>query len=423
MIGIILPIRTFLKFVGGGDVHSKEVISRLAKKVDIIIFPPPSEILNERNEICSSLDNIPFTFPEVVRKICESKEKLKYDDILYEYSKDSNDIKIIYDPITYIHLDMSSKLMKAKLFLRSLNKKIYCDEYLSFDAYCLSKRLNKPLVTTIQSEIRTYIESLRFLHGSIKYKIGDPLFGFKNRYNFLNIAKFKRIVNDPIVRYILSVSEGTLKSLNLKREKIKVLDPGNAFDPKILQYRTKNKEDYLVFWARLYYLKGIFEVPYILKELTRENADIKLLMFGKFFNNNEKEKFFSLVKKLHLEKNVEWLGFISDEEKYKIVSKAKALIYPSHVDSFSLVILESLALGTPVIAYELQGPRSVYKDLGAVKFVREFDVKSMVTETLNILRMKDEDYFNLIYNESTNKFLEKYSSWDKVTDQILNYLL
>jgi glycosyltransferase involved in cell wall biosynthesis len=85
------------------------------------------------------------------------------------------------------------------------------------------------------------------------------------------------------------------------------------------------------------------------------------------------------------------------------------------------VILE-LALGTPVIAYDLPGPRSVYKDLGAVKFVREFDVKSMVTETLNVLRMKSEDYFNLIYNESTSKFLEKYSTWDKVTDQILNYL-
>lgn len=164
--------------------------------------------------------------------------------------------------------------------------------------------------------------------------------------------------------------------------------------------KTKNKEDYLIFWARLYarlyYLKGIFEIPYIVKELTRKKADIKLLMFGKFFDNNEKERFFGLIKKMHLEKNIEWLGFISDEEKYKLVSKAKALIYPSHVDSFSLVILESLALGTPVIAYDLPGPRSVYKDLSAVKFVREFDVKSMVTETLNVLRMRDEDYFNLI---------------------------
>ncbi|XDF44305.1 glycosyltransferase family 4 protein [Saccharolobus solfataricus] len=423
MIGIVSPIRAFLKFIGGAEVHSKEVISRLAKKVDIILFPLPSEILNERNEICNFLDNIPFAFPEVVRKICESKYKLRYNDILYEYSKYSNYIKIIYDPNTYIHMDMSSKLMKAKLFLRSLNKKIYCDEYLSFDAYCLSKRLDKPLVTTIQSEIRTYIESLRFLYGSIKYKIGDPLFGFKHRYNFLNIAKFERIVNDPIVKYVLSVSEGALKSLNLKSEKIKVLDPGNAFDPKILQYRTKNKEDYLIFWARLFYLKGIFEIPYIVKELTRENADIKLLMFGKFFDNNEKERFFGLIKKMHLEKNIEWLGFISDEEKYKLVSKAKALIYPSHVDSFPLVILESLALGTPVIAYDLPGPRSVYKDLSAVKFVREFDVKSMVTETLNVLRMRDEDYFNLIYDKSISKFLEKYNSWDKVTDQILNYLL
>lgn len=418
MIGFVLPLRVFIKFVGGGDVHSKEVINRLARKTDLFLLPPPSEIINNCKEIYNYLDKIPFEFPSFIKNC----EKLGYSEILHKYSEYLKDFKIVYDPITYIYMNMSSKLNKAKLFLRSLNRKVFCDEMTSFDAYCIAKAANKPLVTTLQSEIRTYAESLRFLLGSIKYNIGDPLFGFKNRYNFLNIAKFGNILNDPIVKYVLSVSEGALKALNIKSEKVKVLNPGNAFDPRLLQYRTKNKEKYLVFWARLYYLKGIFEIPYVMRNIVKRNNDIKLIVFGKFFSDYEKEKFFKLVKKFNLEKNIEYLGFISDEEKYKIVSKARALIYPSHVDSFSLVILESLALGTPVIAYDLPGPKSIYRGLEAVKFVREFDVEAMTNETLNIINMKDEDYFNLIYDKKLSEFLEKYKSWDRVADEIFKYL-
>jgi glycosyltransferase involved in cell wall biosynthesis len=50
------------------------------------------------------------------------------------------------------------------------------------------------------------------------------------------------------------------------------------------------------------------------------------------------------------------------------------MIYPSHSDAFSLSILESLALGTSVVAYDIAGPKSVFTDLFAVKFSREFDV-------------------------------------------------
>ncbi|WP_236748931.1 hypothetical protein [Acidianus manzaensis] len=197
---------------------------------------------------------------------------------------------------------MSSKLNKAKLFLRSLNRKIYCDNVISFDAYCIAKTSNKPLVTTIHPEIRTYEDSLRFLYGSIKYGLGDPLFGFKNRYNLINIAKFGRILMDPLVKYVLSVSEGAIQGLKIKSEKIKILNPGNAFDQELLQYRTKNKEDYLVFLARLYYLKGIFDIPYIMREIVKRNDSAKLIMFGKFCNEMEKRKFFELIKKFNLGK-------------------------------------------------------------------------------------------------------------------------
>ncbi|MBB5254989.1 glycosyltransferase [Sulfurisphaera ohwakuensis] len=423
MIGTVIPFRIYATFVGGGGLHVKEVLERLSKKTEILALPQLNEInLLKHYNICDKLDNLPFMLPKVIKRACNG-EKFSYEEILQEYKKETKDVKILYEPLADFYMNTSSRLLKFKLFLSSFKPTIPCNEDLSVDAYCISKISGKKLVTVIQTDyFRSYYSAFRFLYGSLKYRIGDPLFSLKYRYAFFNIAKFKRIMREPLVKYILLVSKGTLDSVNLKSDKIKVLDPGNAFNPEILKYRTKQKEDYLVFWARLNYLKGIFEIPYILREVIKVKNNAKLIIFGKFPNNNEKEKLFEIIKKLGLEKNIIYLGFISDDEKYKIVSKARALIYPTHEDVFPLVILESLAVGTPVVSYDLPGPMSVYGSLDAVKFVKEFDVKAMAKEVLKILSMKEEDYFNLIYNEKLDKFLEKHNNWDKVADEIFKYL-
>ena len=47
--------------------------------------------------------------------------------------------------------------------------------------------------------------------------------------------------------------------------------------------------------------------------------------------------------------NIEFLGFISDEEYRYVLSKARALIFPG-VEDFGIVPVEAQAAGTPVIA-------------------------------------------------------------------------
>ncbi len=52
--------------------------------------------------------------------------------------------------------------------------------------------------------------------------------------------------------------------------------------------------------------------------------------------------------------NIEFLGRISDKEKAKILSKAQAFIHPQEED-FGITPIESMASGTPVIAYAKGG--------------------------------------------------------------------
>ncbi len=78
---------------------------------------------------------------------------------------------------------------------------------------------------------------------------------------------------------------------------------------------------------------------------------------GSFPNETIKTIFFKLVNKYGgVNDNIEYLGFVNDDMKYKIVANARALIYPSHSDYFSLTMLEAIALKTPVIAFKIPGP-------------------------------------------------------------------
>lgn len=60
-------------------------------------------------------------------------------------------------------------------------------------------------------------------------------------------------------------------------------------------------------------------------------------------------------------KNIQFLGWLSDEETRNYYGRAKAFIFPQEED-FGIVLLESMASGTPVIAYRGGGALEVVKE-------------------------------------------------------------
>jgi len=121
---------------------------------------------------------------------------------------------------------------------------------------------------------------------------------------------------------------------------------------------------------------------------------------------------------LKLGEDIVLAGFLPKEKYYETLARARALIYPSHSDSFSLAILESLAAGTPVVAYDIPGPRGVYGGLPAVRFVREFDHKAMAEKAARLAKMPEEGGRGLVEDERVTSFLDDRSSWDLVAERL-----
>jgi len=116
-------------------------------------------------------------------------------------------------------------------------------------------------------------------------------------------------------------------------------------------------------------------------------------------------------------------GGLSKAELYGLLSRAKVLLYPSHSDSFSIVVLESLACGTPVVAYDIPGPRSVYGDLPAVRFVKEFDRRAMAEEAVSLAMLGDDEYSAVVRDERVLSFLKEHSSWDVVAERFAERII
>ncbi len=108
----------------------------------------------------------------------------------------------------------------------------------------------------------------------------------------------------------------------------------------------KDKEDYLLAFGRLCADKG-FHTAIEVAQRTGE----KLVIAGAIQPQNR--DYYETVVKPHVDgEQITFMGEVSLTEKWNLFSKAKAFLFPIQwPEPFGLVMIESMAAGTPVIAF------------------------------------------------------------------------
>ena len=156
----------------------------------------------------------------------------------------------------------------------------------------------------------------------------------------------------------------------------------NGIGIEEFKFNPKPK-DHFVWCARIDKYKGIENAIEI-----AERADIKLILAGRL-DPTQKEYFEKNIKP-HLGRQIKYIGEYPTEEKSNFFGQAKALLYPIEWhEPFGLNMAESMACGTPVIAFDRGSAREVIKD-GKTGFVVK-DIKEAVEAVKNIDKIKRED--------------------------------
>lgn len=80
-------------------------------------------------------------------------------------------------------------------------------------------------------------------------------------------------------------------------------------------------------------------------------------------------------------KNIEFLNWVSEQEKWELMSKAKGYIVPG-IEDYGIFCAEALSCGTPVLAYRAGGSMEIVQEGDTGLFFDEWDVNEF-KKTLN----------------------------------------
>jgi glycosyltransferase involved in cell wall biosynthesis len=120
-------------------------------------------------------------------------------------------------------------------------------------------------------------------------------------------------------------------------------------DTKILETSKKinRKENWFLYSGRVETYKG---VKLAIQSCVKAGVPLKVVGKG-----DDLDAMQELVQKLNAKGLVKFLGYVSDEEKFDLMSRAKALLFPVRHEDFGITPVEANASGTPVIAFKEGG--------------------------------------------------------------------
>ena len=121
---------------------------------------------------------------------------------------------------------------------------------------------------------------------------------------------------------------------------------------------TIDKRDHLLFLGGLEKRKEPFFLLQVYHEALKQKADLpKLYFVGP--DRGKAGKLQDYIQRHSLEKNVELTGYVSEDRKDELLSKAKLCLMPSSFEGFGIPLLEAQIYGIPVIASDIKIFREV----------------------------------------------------------------
>lgn len=173
-----------------------------------------------------------------------------------------------------------------------------------------------------------------------------------------------------------------------------------------INVKESNKEQFCLFVGTMTQPRK--NVPRLIEAAKKYQFNLKLV--GNKGNNVSEKRLKSLIGE---SKNIELLGFVSDEELALLYDQAKVFALPSINEGVGLVALEAAMHECNIVITKLGGPKEYYPE-GLAQLVNPYNTDDIGNAILKALTD----------NESQPKlknYLEKYYNVSNCTDSLINY--
>lgn len=237
----------------------------------------------------------------------------------------------------------------------------------------------------------------------------DAVYGKKLLKAADRIIAVCRFVKEDIAKY------------GIDKAKIEVIHNGvdtEFFKPSKKTFKEKYADKFdtlFVFLGRLIPQKGL---PYLIDamaEVAKEYPKTGLLIVGK---GKEKSKLERRVRRLALDKNVIFPGFIPEEQLPHVYSSADVYVLPSLWEVLPISLLEASACGAPLLASDAGGNPEVIEN-GVNGFIfKRGDTKALAQKMRTLIG--DPKMRRKMGRESRRMAMKKFD-WELIAKKTLKY--
>lgn len=202
----------------------------------------------------------------------------------------------------------------------------------------------------------------------------------------------------------LTVSESSKMDLEkIGFKNVRVMPMGVSVDP-LNAISSKENDPTIVFIGRLKKHKLPDDAVNAFSILKKDLPLAKMWIIGNGYMLGRLRKTAT--------KDVTFFGHVENTMKYNLLSRAHVVLIPSIREGWGLIVIESNAMGTPVVAYNVNGLRDSVVDGKNGFLVWEKNPEFLAKHALKLL--KDKELLHRLSNQALE--YSRHFSWDKTTD-------
>ncbi len=146
-------------------------------------------------------------------------------------------------------------------------------------------------------------------------------------------------------------------------------------------------------------------------ELPSEFDDVEILVIGRGADSGRMQ---ALAARLGLAARTRFTGFVSNEERDRLLAEARVCVCPSEKEGWGLTVIESNSAGTPVVASNAPGLRDSVRD-GETGFLAP--VGDAAAFGQHIARLLRDDALAVRMSEAALAWSREFD-WDRSADEM-----
>ena len=215
---------------------------------------------------------------------------------------------------------------------------------------------------------------------------------FFKRKIFLGIEKLFIESNNKILASSPSEQNRAINEVGYPKDRVLLFN--NSITPiKEISTLSINKtwpDNYICSVGRPSYQKNIELMLDVLNNLKNKDNNIHLVLMGVGFHSPNLEGIKQKIRELNLQKNITLLEWTIREDIFNIIKNSLLYISTARYEGLPYSVIESLALGKPIVATDADGNRDLIKENYNGYIIKNEDEKEFSNRIFNLIDNKEK---------------------------------